>query len=162
MISSAIFGLTTAVVLIDWKYGMFYFLLAAFAAFITDSGAYFVGSAVGKTKLAPVVSPKKTVEGAKNITIEVVMADETSTVYEVNTDGECLIDAMNEADGLTYEGEEGMYGLSISSINGVRADYTLDGAYWAFYEGEEYCNYGVSEQPIEDGDSFSIVYTVAA
>ena len=64
MISSAIFGLTTAEVLIDWKYGMFYFLLATFAAFITDTGAYFVGSAVGKTKLAPVVSPKKTVEGA--------------------------------------------------------------------------------------------------
>ncbi len=64
MISSVIFGLTTAVVLIDWKYGMFYFLLSAFAAFVTDSGAYFVGSAVGKTKLAPVVSPKKSVEGA--------------------------------------------------------------------------------------------------
>lgn len=104
---------------------------------------------------------EKAVEGEKNITIEVVMADETSTVYEVDTDGEYLIDAMNEADGLTFEGEEGIYGLSISSINGVRADYTLDGAYWAFYVDGEYCNYGVSEQPIEDGDNFSIVYTVA-
>lgn len=104
---------------------------------------------------------EKAVEGEKNITIEVVMADETSTVYEVNTDGEYLIDAMNEADGLTFEGEEGIYGLSISTINGVRADYTLDGAYWAFYVDGEYCNYGVSEQPVEDGDGFSIVYTVA-
>lgn len=104
---------------------------------------------------------EKAVEGEKNITIEVVMADEASTVYEVDTDGEYLIDAMNEADGLTFEGEEGIYGLSISSINGVRADYTLDGAYWAFYVDGEYCNYGVSEQPIEDGDNFSIVYTVA-
>ncbi len=104
---------------------------------------------------------EKAVEGEKNITIEVVMADETSAVYEVNTDGEYLVDAMNEADGLTFEGEEGIYGLSISTINGVRADYTLDGAYWAFYIDGEYCNYGVSEQPVEDGDSFSIVYTVA-
>ena len=104
---------------------------------------------------------EKTTEGMKHVTIEVVMADETSTVYEVSTDGEYLIDAMNEADGLTFEGEEGIYGLSISTVNGVRADYTLDGAYWAFYVGGEYCNYGVSEQPIEDGDSFSIVYTVA-
>ena len=64
MICSAVFGLTSAEILIDWQYGMFYFLLAAFAAFVTDAGAYFVGSAVGKTKLAPVVSPKKTVEGA--------------------------------------------------------------------------------------------------
>ena len=104
---------------------------------------------------------EKTTEGMKHVTIEVVMADETSSVYNVDTDGEYLIDAMNAADGLTFEGEEGIYGLSISTVNGVRADYTLDGAYWAFYVDGEYCNYGVSEQPIEDGDEFSIVYTVA-
>lgn len=33
-------------------------------AFTTDSGAYFVGRALGKHKLAPVISPNKTVEGA--------------------------------------------------------------------------------------------------
>ena len=116
---------------------------------------------VAALALVYVAYSEKTVEGMKSVTIEVVMADETSTVYEVSTDGEHLIDAMNEADGLTFAGEDGIYGLSISSVNGVRADYTLDGAYWAFYVCGEYCNYGVSEQPIEDGDSFSIVYTVA-
>ena len=104
---------------------------------------------------------EKTVEGMKHVTIEVIMADETATVYEVDTDGEYLIDAMNDAEGLSFEGEEGIYGLSVSIVNDVRADYTLDGAYWAFYVGGEYCNYGASEQPIEDGDNFSIVYTVA-
>lgn len=117
---------------------------------------------VAALALVYVAYSEKTVEGMKNISIEVVMADETSTVYEVSTDGDYLIDAMNAAEGLTFEGEEGIYGLSISTVNGVRADYTLDGAYWAFYVDGEYCNYGVSEQPIEDGDEFSIVYTVAA
>lgn len=104
---------------------------------------------------------EKPVEGVKHVTIEVVMADKTAIVYEVDTDGEYLIDAMNDAEGLSFEGEEGIYGLSVSTVNDVRADYTLDGAYWAFYVGGEYCNYGVSEQPVEDGDNFSIVYTVA-
>lgn len=104
---------------------------------------------------------EKTVEGEKDITIEVVMNDGNATVYEVNTDAQYLIEAMQEADGLTFEGEEGVYGMSVSTINGVRADYTLDGAYWGFYVNDEYCNYGISQQPVEDGDAFRIVYTLA-
>lgn len=104
---------------------------------------------------------EKTVEGEKDITIEVVMDDGNATVYEVNTDAQYLIEAMQEADGLTFEGEEGVYGMSVSTINGVRADYTLDGAFWGFYVNEEYCNYGISQQPVEDGDAFRIVYTLA-
>ena len=45
------------------KFGMFYFIIIAFCAWGSDTGAYFVGSAIGKHKLAPVLSPKKTVEG---------------------------------------------------------------------------------------------------
>lgn len=104
---------------------------------------------------------EKPAEGEKAITIEVVMEDKTSTVYEVDTDEEYLLGAMQEADGLTFRGEDGPYGMSISTINGVSADYTLDGAYWAFYVNEQYCNYGVSQQPVEDGDAFKIVYTPA-
>ncbi len=39
-------------------------LFALFCAFLTDSFAYFVGRKFGKHKMAPVVSPKKSVEGA--------------------------------------------------------------------------------------------------
>lgn len=40
------------------------FVLIPFAiAFLSDSGAYFVGLKFGKHKLAPTISPKKTVEG---------------------------------------------------------------------------------------------------
>lgn len=104
---------------------------------------------------------EKSVEGQKQVVIEVVGKDETSTVYKVDTDAEYLLGAMEDAESLTFEGEDGPYGMSVSTVNGVRADYTLDGAYWAFYVGEEYCNYGVSEQPIADGETYRIVYTPA-
>ena len=106
---------------------------------------------------------EKPVEGSKAITIEVIDSKEESQVYELKTDAQYLIEAMEEAkeQGLTYEGEEGQYGRSVSTVNGGRADYTLDGAYWSFNVNGEYCNYGVSEQPVEDGDAFEIVYTKA-
>ena len=44
--------------------GLLYFILIFNFACISDIAAYFVGSALGKHKLAPVISPKKTVEGA--------------------------------------------------------------------------------------------------
>lgn len=44
--------------------GEFYILVAFLLSMVADSGAYFVGRALGKHKLAPVISPKKTVEGA--------------------------------------------------------------------------------------------------
>ncbi len=42
----------------DWVF------LALFATFANDTGAYFVGLAVGRTPLAPRISPSKTVEGS--------------------------------------------------------------------------------------------------
>ena len=57
------FGFSSIISIIDAKFGMFYFVIIAFCAWGSDPGAYFVGSAIGKHKLAPVLSPKKTVEG---------------------------------------------------------------------------------------------------
>lgn len=39
-------------------------LFALFCAFLTDSFAYFIGRKFGKHKMAPVISPKKSIEGA--------------------------------------------------------------------------------------------------
>lgn len=43
--------------------GGYYVLVALGAAWLNDTFAYFVGTFLGKHKIAPVVSPKKTVEG---------------------------------------------------------------------------------------------------
>ncbi|MBR1617806.1 phosphatidate cytidylyltransferase, partial [bacterium] len=44
--------------------GLFLLMFVFVAVAITDIGAYYFGSRIGKTKLAEVVSPKKTLEGA--------------------------------------------------------------------------------------------------
>lgn len=43
---------------------LYYILIALAGAWMSDTGAYFVGRAFGRHKLAPQISPKKTVEGA--------------------------------------------------------------------------------------------------
>jgi len=103
---------------------------------------------------------EKPVEGSKAVTIEVINSKEESTMYELQTDAEYLQQAMDEAEGLEYVGEEGPYGIQVMSVNGEEAVYETDAAYWGFFVNGEYCNYGISEQPVEDGDAFQIVYTV--
>jgi phosphatidate cytidylyltransferase len=49
---------------VDKTVGLFVLILVFVAAWITDCGAYIVGCLIGKHKLIPEVSPKKTVEGA--------------------------------------------------------------------------------------------------
>ena len=43
--------------------GLFYLVMGLCGAWIADTGAYFSGVALGKHKLCPEISPKKTVEG---------------------------------------------------------------------------------------------------
>lgn len=57
------FMLTALVRLRSGAYGQFLILIPFVLAFLSDTGAYFTGCAFGKHKLAPTISPKKTVEG---------------------------------------------------------------------------------------------------
>ena len=101
----------------------------------------------------------KPTEGSKQITISVVNSKAETTTYSLKTDAQYLRQAMDEAEGLTYTGTEGPYGIMITAVNGETADYSVDASYWSFNVNGEYCNYGVDEQPVNDGDAFSIVYT---
>ncbi len=47
----------------DPNLGVFYLIITLCGAWIADSGAFFVGTFLGKHKLCPSISPKKTVEG---------------------------------------------------------------------------------------------------
>ena len=60
-VSMAAFAIRSAA--LNWR-PAFWVVLTVGVPWISDSVAYFVGSAIGKRKLCPVISPKKTVEGA--------------------------------------------------------------------------------------------------
>lgn len=103
---------------------------------------------------------EKPVEGSKSITIEVIDDKEKSTKYEVKTDAEYLEQAMEETEGLDFDGEEGEFGFTLYEVNGVTADFNTSSAYWSLMVNGEYGNYGISQQPVEDGDVFQLIYTV--
>ena len=98
------------------------------------------------------------IQGAKTITVEVVHADGSEKQFTYHTDEEYLGPVL-QAEGLV-EGELEDYGLYIKAVDGETADFDKDGAYWAFYQGEDYAAQGVDTTPIRDGDTFSLVYTV--
>lgn len=105
----------------------------------------------------------ETSKGAKEVEITVVSKDGEKTEYQIGTDAEYLQQAMDEAkeEGLTYSGTEGEFGLMVDTVNGEKAVYEENGAYWGFTVNGEYCNYGIAEQPVADGDEFEIVYTLS-
>ena len=127
-------------------------LLLAVAVLVIAMAAFFMVHAV----FAP------TAEGAKAVTIEVIDNEEASTSYELHTDALYLRQALEEAEGLTFSGTEGSYGLMIETVNDCTADWDKDHAWWSVYVNGELANYGVDQQPVNDGDVFRLQYTTEA
>lgn len=64
------------------KFGLVYVILALCAAWISDTGAYFTGTFIGKVKLCPEISPKKTVEGfLGGIAVDIIVMILVSVIY---------------------------------------------------------------------------------
>lgn len=99
-----------------------------------------------------------TAQGAKAFTVEVVHADGSSKTFTYRTDAEYLGEVLL-AEGL-LKGEEGPYGLTIHEVDGERAVWEENGAYWAIYVNGEYGSNGVDTTPIHDGDVFKLEYTL--
>jgi hypothetical protein len=95
----------------------------------------FVGILAGLWEVYQKFGEKGTI-GSKRVVIEVVNGEGVETIYSVRTDGLYLIDVMEEANGLNFEGDESEFGFMIHTINGERADAET-GAYWSFYIGED-------------------------
>jgi hypothetical protein len=94
----------------------------------------------------------------KQITVTVVHKDGSSKEFTYETNEQYLGTVLKEA-GL-IQGEDGPYGLMISTVDGELADWNVDQGYWALYVGEEYAVTGIDMTPITDGGSYSLEYTI--
>ncbi len=92
-------------------------------------------------------------------TVTVVHGDGTSKEFTYETDEE-FVGPVLEAAGL-IKGNAGPYGMEITEVDGEKAVYAEDKAYWAVYEGEEYAMQGIDTTPVKDGAVFKLVYTGA-
>ena len=96
-------------------------------------------------------------EGAMTITL-LVTADEKTVTFTLHTDKTNLADAMLELD--LCAGDVGDYGLYITYVNGIRADYDLDGGYyWNLLVDGEASMSGASFAMIVPGSTYELVRT---
>ncbi len=96
--------------------------------------------------------------GSKTITVTVVHSDGKSQEFSYSTDKAYLGEVLQEA-GL-ISGTPGEFGLYIETVDGETASWEENGAYWAFYVGEEYATTSVDLTPITDGAVYKLVYTL--
>ena len=100
---------------------------------------------------------KDTAQGG-SFTLTVVYEDESTKDYTLSADAKSLADALLEEELISKEEYES--GL-ITEIDGAKADYEADGAWWALCDGEgNMTSVGAKDIHPADGDVYMFVYTV--
>lgn len=95
-------------------------------------------------------------EGATTVKVEVKAEDKTVT-FTVKTDKKTVGEALLDSELIA--GENGDYGLYVTTVNGITADYDADQSYWAFYIDGEYAMTGVDSTDITEGATYQLEYT---
>lgn len=93
-------------------------------------------------------------EGEIVFNLTVVDKDGNETKFEIHTNKTVVGEALLEL-GL-ISGDEGAYGIFIKTVNGITADYGIDGTYWAFYIGGEYATSGVDKTDVVAGETYTL------
>ena len=94
--------------------------------------------------------------GDKTIMVEVKAEDKSITIL-VNTDAETLADALLEHE--LIEGDNTEFGIYIKTVNGILADYDIDGYYWSISKNGEYLMTGADSTFIANGEHYELVRT---
>lgn len=91
------------------------------------------------------------------VTVEVTDKEGEKTKFVYETEKSTLREVLEE--NSLVKGDESEFGLYIKEVNGIRADYELDGAYWAMYKNGEYLTSSADDEELTDGAVYGLVYT---
>ncbi len=90
-------------------------------------------------------------EGSKEVIVDVEI-DGKSIAITLKTDAANLGEALFEAELINDAS-------FFDTLNGIKADWDADSAYWGFYQGEEYMMVGVADTAISGGERYRFVYS---
>jgi len=96
-------------------------------------------------------------EGATVFNFSVVDLEGNETAYEIHTDETTVGAALLAVELIS--GDAGEYGLYVTSVNGITADWDKDQTYWAFYVNGDYAMTGVDATEIAADTAYSFVLT---
>ena len=97
--------------------------------------------------------------GMKDFTVIVVHSDGTSKEFQYQSDEEYLGRALVQV-GLVEDNQD-QYGLYIQEVDGERAVWEENQAWWGIYIGEESAVTGADEIVLTDGGVYKLVFSVA-
>lgn len=97
-----------------------------------------------------------TTAGDKEITVKVSALENGEESFTYQTDAEYLGEVLTA--NKLIEGEDGQYGLFITTANGVKADDSKQ-QWWCITKGGEQVNTSADQTPIQDGDQFELTLT---
>ena len=117
---------------------------------ITEGATYSLIKTVSYTMLG---------EGATTFYLTVQDVDGTVTKFQINTDATTVGEALLALELIA--GNESDYGLYVTSVNGITADWDTEKAYWAFYIDGEYAQTGVDATEIVADATYELVKTVS-
>ena len=97
----------------------------------------------------------QSVEGSKSFTLQVIHADKTERVFSYTTT-ETKLGAFLETEGLIVGSGDGMF----HTVDGEKADWSVNQSYWALYLNGEYATAGIYDTDIVDGTTYKLEYTL--
>ena len=136
-------------------------LIAAMALFATGCGDNTPTEKPMPQPTQPSIPADVTVKGEGNISFyfHVANTDGAVTKFLVKTDKQTVGDALLDCGLIT--GDASDYGLYVTSVNGITADWATECAYWAFYVNGEYAQTGVDATDITAGATYAFVKTIS-